>query len=51
VPVQENIYVALFMFAVVFVVLFCLYVCVRLFSMLIGKLAASQEAQAAADKP
>jgi len=43
VPIFESISVALFILAIVFVVLFLLYVCVRLFSVCINKLEISRK--------
>jgi len=37
-PVSESIYVAFFLLIIVFMALFCLYLCVRLFSAIFIKL-------------
>ena len=46
-PFFESLYVALFMLAIVFVALFGLYLCVRLFSLLVMKLESTKKKQAA----
>lgn len=37
-PFPESVSVALFLMATVFFVIFCLYLCMKLFSFLVGKL-------------
>ena len=41
--ILESVYVAFFLLAIVFIVLFCLYLCIRLFSTVLTKLENTSE--------
>jgi hypothetical protein len=45
--VQDSIYVAALLIAIVFIALFCLYLCVKLFSVLFIKIEAKQNDKSA----